>query len=122
MWNPFSESKLPEAWQRLKAVSDLKSIDETSYQIPVAILKHSTRCSRSAFAKERLANSYHLPTSKFAFYYLDLLQYREVSNAITRQYGIPHQSPQLIIIRNGKAVFDTSHEDISMKPLIERIV
>jgi bacillithiol system protein YtxJ len=72
------------------------------------ILKHSTRCSISAAALARLDRS-DAPERLEPAFYLDLLRFRPLSNAIEARYGIEHASPQVLIIRNGQCVFDTSH-------------
>ena len=55
------------------------------------------------------------------FYYLDLIAYRAVSNAIEHNYGIMHESPQILVIRNGKCIYDESHNGISMEDITEQI-
>lgn len=74
-----------------------------------AVFKHSTRCSISSMAKNRLEREWNL---QFPIYYLDLLQYRSVSNLIAEKSGIEHQSPQLIVFQNGKPIYNGSHSGI----------
>jgi bacillithiol system protein YtxJ len=50
-------------------------------------------------------------------YYLDLLNHRDISNAIAERFGVFHQSPQIIVIKDGKAIFDTSHESIDARKI-----
>jgi bacillithiol system protein YtxJ len=95
-------------WLPLTDPAQLAEIDLLSASRPVLILKHSTRCSISAAALARLDRS-DAPERLEPSYYLDLLRYRPLSNAIEARYGIEHASPQVLIIRNGKCVFDTSH-------------
>lgn len=45
-------------------------------------------------------------------YYLDLLSYREISRGIADLFDVEHQSPQVIVLKNGEAVFHRSHFDI----------
>lgn len=95
-------------WIPLNDPAQLAEIDQLSAGKPVLILKHSTRCNISAAALARLERS-NPPEQLEPAFYLDLLQYRSLSNAIEARYGIEHASPQVLIIRNGKCVFDTSH-------------
>jgi bacillithiol system protein YtxJ len=74
-----------------------------------AIFKHSTRCSISSMAKNRIEKEWN---HQFPIYYLDLLQHRDVSNHIADVTNIEHQSPQLIVIKNGKPIYDASHNFI----------
>lgn len=117
MWNFFGNDTLPKQWQNLSSVKQLEQAIEESHQQPVALFKHSTRCSRSMFAKSKLEENYNLSAEKVKFYYLDLLNHRDVSNAIAEKLRIQHQSPQLIVLKNGKPVFHTSHEMISLEKL-----
>ncbi|MEZ4758030.1 MAG: bacillithiol system redox-active protein YtxJ [Flavobacteriales bacterium] len=95
-------------WLPLNDPAQLAEIDQLSISRPVLILKHSTRCNISAAALARLDRS-GTPERLEPAYYLDLLRFRPLSNAIEARYGIAHASPQVLIIRNGKCVFDTSH-------------
>ena len=79
----------------------------------VAVFKHSTRCSISRAVCRDLNAEWDLSPELVPFYYLDLLAYRSVSDAIAQRFGVVHQSPQLIIIRDGKAVFSETHNHIS---------
>lgn len=100
-------------WNELSKTETLDEIDFLSGQKPVVIFKHSTRCSISSGALDRLQRHYKdQDGEKFTWYFLDLLRYREVSNAISQRYGVPHESPQVLIIRNGKSIYDASHFDI----------
>lgn len=100
-------------WKSLDHIQTLDEIDHLSAQQPVVIFKHSTQCGISARAIGRIENSYDLAGDQgFVWYYLDLLQHRDVSNAVAERYGIEHESPQVLVIRHGKCVYTASHYDI----------
>ena len=82
-----------------------------SNQKPAVIFKHSTRCSVSRFALKQFENEFDLE-DKVDAYYLDLLEHRDISNEIANRFGVYHQSPQLLLIKEGKSVYDVSHSDI----------
>jgi bacillithiol system protein YtxJ len=106
-------------WIPLQSMDQLAAIDEQSNTQPVFILKHSTRCSISVMALGRLERSTApLHTS---WYYLDLLNYREISNAIAERYSVHHESPQLLLIKNGECVYDESHQGIRMEEAVEQL-
>ena len=84
-----------------------------------AIFKHSTRCSISSMAKNRVERDWDLD---FPIYYLDLIQYRSVSNLIAAKSGIEHQSPQLIVFQNGLPVYDASHNVIDANEIKSNLV
>ena len=100
----------------MTAISQLDEIVENSNNKTIVIFKHSTRCSISRFALKQFENEYNLE-DKVDLYFLDLLNYREVSNEITNRFQVEHQSPQLILIKSGVAVYDASHSDIQAEVL-----
>ncbi len=84
----------------------------------VIIFKHSTRCSISAAAINRFQKIIdELEEIGIKSYYLDLIRYREVSNFISSELGVHHESPQIILVKDNKAVRDTSHFDISRETI-----
>jgi bacillithiol system protein YtxJ len=106
-------------WNILTDSSQLDSIDGLSIIGPVMIFKHSTRCSISTTALDRLQRSWKEgDNTKIIPYYLDLIKYRETSNAIAERYGVEHESPQVIVIKDGKAVYNESHMGINYSSLM----
>ena len=105
-------------WTDLTSAEQLDAIKQESATQPVVIFKHSTRCSISDMAKGRLERS--SAPNGVKFYYLDLVRYREVSNKIAEVFGIRHESPQVLIIKNGECTYDESHNGISMAEIAEK--
>ena len=105
-------------WEYLTDEAQLETIIKQSFQQPVVIFKHSTRCSISVMAKnrlERIGAPEHV-----IFYYLDLLRYRALSNRIAEMFQIYHESPQVLLIKNGECVYDESHNGIDMNEIVEQ--
>lgn len=96
----------------LVSLDILDEIETKSQSKPVFIFKHSTRCGISSMVWRRFQSSVKEYQGQMECYYLDLLSFREISNAIASRYEIVHQSPQLIVIKNGIAVAHSSHYDI----------
>lgn len=96
-------------WKQLENESDLESLVANSHHAPQIIFKHSTRCSISAVALSRLQSC----NATADAYVLNVIANRALSNQIAEQFGVIHQSPQLLIIDNGSCFFDASHFDIS---------
>lgn len=109
-----SESKIN--WIPLTNLAQLDDIDNASTVKSVVIFKHSTRCSISRMALKQFEKEYDLDETVDA-YFLDLIAHREVSNEIASRYDVQHQSPQLILIKNKKAVYDASHSVIDAEVL-----
>ncbi len=91
-------------WIALTEDGQLEEIKEKSNQQPVVIFKHSTRCSISSMAKNRLERE--TPADNILFYYLDLIRYRPVSNKIAADFHVPHESPQILLIKNGECIYE----------------
>jgi bacillithiol system protein YtxJ len=118
--NDKEQSKL--AWNLLERPEDLEAAIALSYNQPVAIFKHSTRCSISSVAKDRLERSWDFPEDIGPImFYLDLISYRSISNEIAERLKVHHESPQLILIRKGEAIYDASHNYISVAELKEAL-
>jgi len=79
---------------------------------PVLLFKHSTSCGISAMVIKRFENKLENNKDKYHYYFLDLIRYRNISNNIAIKFNILHQSPQLILIENGKVVDHASHYGI----------
>lgn len=102
-------------WIPLTTEDQLILIKEKSFSIPQVIFKHSTRCSTSSMVLNRLERA-EAPAS-IDFYYLDLLTHRNISNKIAEDFQVYHESPQVLLIRNGECVYDESHMAITMDEL-----
>ena len=104
-------------WQKLTSVDQLDSIVEESKVTPVAIFKHSTRCGISSLVMRQFERAYDLNMDQMKLYYLDLLAFREVSDEVSNNFQVFHQSPQLIVVKNGVVVSHTSHHGINASEL-----
>lgn len=104
-------------WEILSTEQQL--LDLLDKESLFAIFKHSTRCSISSMAKNRVERDWDLD---FPIYYLDLIQYRSISNLIAAKSGIEHQSPQLIVFQNGLPVYDASHNAIDANEIKYKLV
>lgn len=103
-------------WINLQTEEQLNDIIKKSKGTPQVIFKHSTRCSISSMAKNRLDKKEN--PDGFDFYYLDLIKFRGISNKIASDFKVTHQSPQIIIIRDGLSIYDESHSGISMDEIL----
>lgn len=106
-------------WHEIQEMSTLDEIVETSMKQPVAILKHSTSCGISRMVLRQFEQNYDLKEEKVKLYYLDLLKHRDISNKIASRFNVPHESPQLIVLKEGKVVYDASHGEIKPDKLKE---
>ena len=105
-------------WIHLNDEEQLKQIITKSQQKPQVIFKHSTRCSISAVALQRLQKAEQ--PSDIDFYFLDLIAHRDISNKVAQVFGVNHESPQVLLIKDGLCVFDESHLGIHMDDILEQ--
>ena len=100
-------------WITLSELEQLDTITEKSSTKTQVIFKHSTRCGISRMVMNQFVSAYNLTENDLDLYYLDLLSYRDVSNEVGYKFQVIHQSPQLLVIKNGVVVAHDSHGAIN---------
>ena len=103
-------------WKALDDMEQLESIKAASYTTPQVIFKHSTTCSISKMALDRFERA--AAPENVDFHYLDLLKHRLISAAIAEKFQVFHESPQVLLIKQGECIYDESHYGIMMDELI----
>ncbi|MDI1317803.1 bacillithiol system redox-active protein YtxJ [Flavobacterium sp.] len=117
-----NSKQMPDVfWNYLEDIAELEAIKIESFEKPVAIFKHSITCGISKMAWNQFQKNYNISKDQMSLYYLDLLARRSISNEIASRFGVVHQSPQLIVIKDGKAIYHSSHENINATDL-ERFI
>jgi bacillithiol system protein YtxJ len=105
-----------------KNITDLEQISQIKQQTGYSLIfKHSTRCSVSSMAKRRFEMDWSVIPEDTALYFLDLISYRDISAQIAETFQVHHESPQILLIKNGDCVLDASHSDISADEVAEVI-
>ncbi len=107
-------------WTALREPQQLAALTEDSNHAPQVIFKHSTRCSISRVALSRFDRDFESPVNA-SFFLLDLLQFRSISQSIAEQFDIVHESPQLLIIRDGKCVYHANHLEIEPSEILTHL-
>ena len=100
-------------WTPLNSVTEINTIIELSKNQSVLIFKHSTGCGISKMVVKQFESLFNDENKQLKVYYLDLLNFREVSSKISEVFQVIHQSPQLLVIKNGISVYDESHYEIT---------
>ncbi|MFN3173470.1 bacillithiol system redox-active protein YtxJ [Phaeodactylibacter xiamenensis] len=108
-------------WLQLQSRSQIEEIIEHSKSVPCLIFKHSTRCSISSLAQNRLSKGWSLADNDVLPYHLDLIAHRDLSNAVAEQFGVRHESPQVLLIKDGRCVYDASHLGISATDIASQV-
>ena len=105
-------------WIEITNEAQLTNVKDLSITKPQLIFKHSTRCSISSMAKSRLERG--TTPENIDFYYLDLIKYRDISQKVAEYFDVSHESPQILLIKNGECIYDESHSGISMSDIVEQ--
>jgi bacillithiol system protein YtxJ len=106
-------------WSHLTDEEQLSHIIEKSKEKAQVIFKHSNRCSISSVALQRLQRANQ--PGEIDFYFLDLIRYRSVSNKISEVFKVHHESPQVLLIKDGKCIFHESHLSIDMHEITDQL-
>lgn len=106
-------------WEKIESENTLREINKRSLTVPQLIFKHSTRCSISSMALNRMAGSQQ--PEGVEIYYLDLIKFRDISSQIANEYHVRHESPQVLLIKNEQCVYHASHGDINMAELLDKL-
>lgn len=105
-----------------KYITDVNQIEEIKKQPGYSLIfKHSTRCSVSMMAKRRFEMDWEVIPEDTSLYFLDLINYRQISADIATRFQVHHESPQILLIKDGSCVLDASHGDISADEVAEVI-
>ncbi len=110
-------------WKEIKDKSSLQEVFKQSFDkdiIGIVLFKHSTRCPVSAMAKMRFELGWDFPPD-IPTYLIKVVEYREVSNEIESQTGVRHESPQLLLLQNGKVTYSVSHGAILVNQLKKQL-
>lgn len=114
--NREEDVKIP--WHSLTSMEQLEEMKKESYQTKIAVFKHSTRCGISKMVLRKFENEFAPEMEGIVkLYFLDLLLHRDISNEIAQRFNVPHQSPQLIVLQDGKAIFNASHQAIEVEAI-----
>ena len=108
-------------WNYLTDKAALEAIVDHSRVQACLIFKHSTRCSLSAIAKHRIENDWDFSEQDLSPFLLDLISFRDLSGLVSSEFGIQHESPQVLLIKDGKCVYTTSHLNINVAELHDNV-
>jgi bacillithiol system protein YtxJ len=115
------ENNLKINWLALTDKEQLENIIKISIAKPVLIFKHSTRCGISRMVLKNFESDYDIPENEIDMYFLDLLEYRTLSNDISEKFKVAHQSPQVLVIKKGEVIYHDSHDSITAETTKEVI-
>ena len=104
-------------WTSLDSANQIDAIkSQPGYSL---IFKHSTRCSISMMAKRRFEMDMDKLPADMPLYFLDLIKYRDLSGRVANDFHVHHESPQMLLIKDGECILDQSHGGISVEEALE---
>ncbi len=107
------------AWRLLRKSEQLEEINTLSTKIPIAIFKFSPDCSICKFVKIRLESDWDFTEREIIAYLLDISIYKKLAQQVADVFQNPHESPQLLLIRDGICTYDAAEFDITVEELHE---
>src|ERR1700744_5367099 len=103
-------------WTSLDSANQVDAIKQNAgYSL---IFKHSTRCSISMMAKRRFEMDMDKLPADMPLYFLDLIKYRDISSQVAQDFHVHHESPQMLLIKDGECILDQSHGAISVNEAV----
>lgn len=107
-------------WIEISSLGELDQAIEESNDKPSIFFKHSTRCSISSMALNRFESDWK-EDSDAKLYFIDLIKNRDVSNMLAEKANVYHQSPQVIVMKDKKSIYDASHSAIAANEILEKL-
>jgi bacillithiol system protein YtxJ len=103
-------------WKKIESIENIEEADKRSYNDLVLIFKNSTKCGISSSVLSGLEGDWNEEEKNYFIpYYLDILRFRNLSDEIEERYNVVHESPQVLILKNGKCIESASHYDIKLE-------
>ena len=106
-------------WIQLSEITQLETMISQSKIKPILLFKYSTSCGISRMALKRFEREFNLPEGVIDLYFLDLLNFRAISNEIASKFNVSHQSPQVILVKDGEVIYHNSHYSICANKIKE---
>lgn len=107
-------------WITLDSINQLNEISNNAEQTCL-IFKHSIRCPVSGMAKRTIEYGGTSIPAGIPIYYLDLINYRDISNAVAERWQVKHESPQVLLVKGATCIFHASHSDIEVEELLKQL-
>ncbi len=104
----------------LHPLADYSELDIAVERGDFILFKHSTACPTSTRAHQQV-NKFLATTPPAPVYLVDVIQQTELSRQIAERFGVRHESPQAILVRNGVATWNASHFAVTAKALAREV-
>ncbi|MDR8394276.1 bacillithiol system redox-active protein YtxJ [Aliifodinibius sp. S!AR15-10] len=116
-----TDSEQSKIWNPISGTENIDAILRASSEKPQIIYKHSHRCSVCILAKEELEGIADQVLDSTDLYMINVIHQRDLSNAIASTFDVRHESPQVIIIKDGEVAWKGSHWAIKGKDILNQL-
>lgn len=106
-------------WIHFTHEDQLQNIIVRSQEKPQVIFKYNTQCHLSEVILKRLQSN--CCPEHMDFHFLDLGIYSTISEKVSEKFKVPQQSSQILLINEGKCIFEESHSEISLEEIMEHV-
>lgn len=116
-----SKAEIRQMWNRISDIDEIQIILERSAMHPQLIYKHSPSCSVSFLAKQELDSKVQELSELADFHIINVIQGRAISNAVAQEFGVRHESPQVLLLKDGEIIWKGSHWQIKGEKLLSAL-
>lgn len=110
-----------EYWNVINETTQVDEVLERSHRQPQLLYKHSNRCGTCMFAKSEIESSSGEIKEKAGMHFVDVIRSRAVSDYIAEKLNLRHESPQAILLVDGKVVWHNSHSAIKGNKILSKL-
>lgn len=100
----------------LQEIRDPAALDAVLALERAVVYKHSTSCPVSATVIDDVLR-FAEQSPDWPVYLLKVIEHRDLSDAVAERLGVRHASPQVLLLRQGRSVWDASHYAITAPAL-----
>jgi len=106
-------------WIHLTDEGQLQKLIVRSQEKPQVIFKYNNHCNLSEAILTQLQKN--CCPAQVDFYFLNLSTNTDISEKVSETVHIPHQSTQILLIKDGRCIFEESHSEISLEKIMEHL-
>ncbi len=107
--------------QPLSHIDELDAAIAESSERPVLLFKHSRTCGISCEALDELHAHVQDAQAPVAYKLITVQSHRQLANEAAARLGVRHETPQAILLRNGRPIWSASHFRITKQQLDQAI-
>jgi len=107
--------------QELTSIDTLDAIAAASATELVVIFKHSRTCGTSAMAEEEVLEFLEGGRCAVPVWRVEVWSHRDVSNAVATRFGVRHETPQVLFVRDGQVVWSASHFRVTAAAIEQKL-